>query len=114
MKKLFLLFLIFFSLNVLAQDVNYDKPPVFLECESQDIELLDNCFKTTLTKFIFSNFEVPQVVSDENYRGNIFVLFEVTEKGSFQVLYVDATYNELKDEIKNVFCTITLNSTCNL
>lgn len=103
MKKLFLLFLIFFSLNVLAQDVNYEKPPVFPDCETQDIELLSNCFKTELATFIHSNFNLPQVVIEENYKGNVFVLFEVTDKGNFKVLYIDATYNELKDEINNIF-----------
>ena len=103
MKKLFLLPLIFFSINVLAQDVNYEKPPVFPTCEAQDIELLNSCFKNELATFIHSNFKTPQVIIDENYEGNIFVLFEVNEKGSFQVIYVDATYNELKEEINNLF-----------
>ena len=103
MKKLFLLPLIFFSLNTLAQDIDYEKPPVFSECESQDIEVLNNCFKTTLAQFIHDKFKMPQIVIDENYKGNIFVLFEVTDKGNFKVIYTDATYTELKTEIETVF-----------
>ncbi|MCK0178583.1 gliding motility protein RemB [Flavobacteriaceae bacterium S0862] len=103
MKKLFLLPLIFFSLNVLAQDVDYGKPPVFPKCESQDIEVLSNCFKSELSHFIHEKFKTPKVVIDENYKGNIFVLFEVTNQGNFKVLYTDATYTELKTEIEEVF-----------
>ncbi|TJY32531.1 gliding motility protein RemB [Pontimicrobium aquaticum] len=106
MKKLFLLFLIFFSLNVLAQDVDYEKPPVFPNCETQEIGLLDSCFKNELVTFIHSNFQVPQVVTDENYKGNIFLLFEITKEGNFKVLYIDATYSELKNEIKRVFAKL--------
>ncbi len=54
-------------------------------------------------QFIFTNFKIPQIVIDENYKGDVVVLFEVNEKGSFNVLYVDAMYNELKDEVKRVF-----------
>jgi hypothetical protein len=103
MKKLFLLPLIFFSLNVLAQDVDYEKPPVFPKCESQDIEVLSNCFKSELAHFIHEKFKTPKIVIDENYKGNIFVLFEVTNQGKFKVLYTDATYTELKTEIEEVF-----------
>ena len=103
MKKLFLLPLIFFSLNVLAQDVDYEKSPVFPKCESQDIEVLNNCFKSELAHFIHEKFKTPKIVIDENYKGNIFVLFEVTNQGNFKVLYTDATYTELKTEIEEVF-----------
>ncbi len=103
MKKLLLLFLIFFSLNALAQDVDYEKPPVFPECDSQDIEALSNCFKSELSQFIFEKFKTPQIVLDENYIGNVFVLFEVTTEGNFKVVYIDATYTELKTEIEDVF-----------
>jgi hypothetical protein len=103
MKKLFLLPLIFFYLNALSQDTNYEKSPVFPKCESQDLENLSNCFKSELAQFIHEKFKTPQVVIDENYMGNVFVLFEVTVEGNFKVVYVDATYTELKKEIKNVF-----------
>jgi len=106
MKKLLLLPLIFFSINTLAQDIDYEKPPVFPECESQHQKTLSNCFKKELAKFLHSNFKLPQIVKDENYNGNVFVLFEVNEKGSFDVLYIDATYNELKNEVNNVFAQL--------
>jgi len=106
MKKLCLITLIFFSLNTLAQDVDYEKPPVFPECESLDHDALSNCFKSELTQFIYENFKIPQIVIDDNYKGNVFVLFEVTAEGNFKILYVDATYTELKTEINEVFAQL--------
>jgi len=105
MKKLFLLIiLIGIQLNLSAQDLtNYEKPPVFPECDSIQIQQTKLCFNNKLYQFIFTNFKIPQKVIDENYKGDVVVLFEVNAKGNFNVLYVDAMYNELKDEVKKVF-----------
>ena len=105
MKKLFLLIiLVGIQLNLSAQDLtNYEKPPVFPECDSIQIQQTKLCFNNKLFQFINNNFKIPQIVIDENYKGDVVVLFEVNEKGNFNVLYVDAMYNELKDEVKKVF-----------
>ncbi len=105
MKKLFLLIiLIGIQLNLSAQDLtNYEKPPVFPECDSIQIQQTKLCFNNKLYQFIFTNFKIPQRVIDENYKGDVVVLFEVNAKGNFNVLYVDAMYNELKDEVKKFF-----------
>ncbi|MBT8393293.1 MAG: gliding motility protein RemB [Flavobacteriaceae bacterium] len=105
MKKLFLLIiLIVFHINLFAQDLtNYEKPPVFPECDSVQIQQTKLCFNNKLYQFISENFKTPQNVIDENYKGEVAVLFEVNKKGIFNVLFVDAMYNELKDEVKKVF-----------
>ena len=105
MKKLFLLIiLISFQSNLYSQDLsNYEKPPIFPECDSIPIQDTKLCFNNTLFQFIFDNFQVPQTVIDENYKGEVAVLFEVTEKGNFKLLYIDAMYKELKDEATRVF-----------
>jgi hypothetical protein len=82
---------------------NFEKYPVFSECEELEINDLEACFINTLNDFVFSNLNVPEVVARENYNGSINVLFEVDKEGRFKVLYVDAIYNELKDEVKRVF-----------
>jgi len=97
MKRHWLLIILFFSLCSYTQNVStYEKPPVFSECDSLAIAELKSCFNYTLNDFIFKNFQVPQIVSDENYKGNVQVLFEINKEGTFQVLYVDAIYDELK------------------
>ena len=104
MKKFFLLILCIIQVNVFAQDIsNYEKPPVFPDCETQSIENLKTCFSQKVSEFVFRNFKVPQIVTDENYIGNIVVLFEVDAEGNFIILYVDAIYDELKTEAKRVF-----------
>lgn len=82
---------------------NYNKYPVFPECESVDIRQLPDCFQTTLNTLIFENFQLPQVVADENYQGQMVALFEVDAQGEFKLLYVDAVYDALKEEAKRVF-----------
>ena len=45
------------------------------------------------------------IVSNENYKGEVVVLFEVDTTGLFKVIYVDAMYDTLKTEVKRVFST---------
>ncbi|MGJ8591105.1 MAG: energy transducer TonB [Aquaticitalea sp.] len=104
MKKFFLFVFICFQLNGFSQNATtYEKPPVFPECESEPFENLKSCFNTKINQFIFENFKVPQIVADENYKGDVKVLFEVDKEGKVGLVYVDATYDELKNETKRVF-----------
>ncbi|MAO10917.1 MAG: gliding motility protein RemB [Flavobacteriaceae bacterium] len=105
MKRFISLLLVMACLPIAAQTTTgtFEKYPVFPECENESISSLQNCFDATLRSKVFSNFNVPNVVSEENYKGNVAVFFEVTKEGKFKVLYVDAIYNELKEETKRVF-----------
>lgn len=104
MKRLILLIAFISCINVFSQNENeYEKPPVFPECESESIDGLDECFNATLYKFINENYEVPVIVENENYNGQIVVLFEVDKDGRFNMLYADAIYDELKTEASRVF-----------
>ena len=104
MKHYSLLVFGFLQLTVFAQDIkDFEKPPVFPECENQDVAQLKSCFYNQLSQFVYSNFKVPQIVNDENYNGEVIVLFEVNAEGNFVVIYTDAIYNELKEETKRVF-----------
>ena len=104
MKHLYALLVFCISILTYAQDdSDYEKPPVFPECESESIENLKTCFHNTLSSFIDSNFKTPDIVNDENYKGDINVLFEVSEKGEFEIIYIDAVYESLKEEVKRVF-----------
>ena len=104
MKKLFLLALLVYSAQLNAQETNnYEKAPVFPNCQNETINNLDQCFKDQLATFIYGNLLVPQEVTDDNYEGDVFVLFEVTKEGVFKVIYVDATYSELKESVRQTF-----------
>lgn len=110
MRKIFLvLTAVVFGFNLNAQeaiDTKYDKYPVFEECNETDFQSLKDCFNYTLQNFIYSNFKVPNVVEEESYQGDMVTLFEVDAEGTFKVLYIDAVYEELKDEMKRVFAML--------
>jgi len=104
MKHIWLVTVLLISLLSNSQTLStYEKPPVFSECDSLAVDQLKSCFNLTLNDFIYKNFKVPQVVIDEDYCGSLQVLFEVNKEGVFKVVYVDAIYDELKEESKRVF-----------
>ncbi|MEL6810424.1 MAG: gliding motility protein RemB [Bacteroidota bacterium] len=81
----------------------FEKYPVFSKCEQVDADGLELCFNNTVRELIHANFKSPEIVSEENYKGVMNVFFEVDREGNFKVLYVDAVYKELKEEIQKVF-----------
>lgn len=99
MKKLFIPFL-FVSFIAFAQ---IEKPPVYNGCENESIQNLEICFQNNLKETILNEFQVPEIAKQENYKGQVKVVFLVTKTGSFEVLYVKAMYPELEDEAKRVF-----------
>ena len=104
MKRIWLVAVLLISFLGKAQTLStYEKPPVFSECDSLAANQLKSCFNFTLKNFVYNNFKVPQIVADEDYIGNVQVLFEINKEGEFSVVYVDAIYDELKKETKRVF-----------
>lgn len=98
------LFLVsFVFINAQTNTNSFEKYPVFPDCETKEIDDLENCFNKTLQDFIYKNFNVPEIVSEENYNGSVSIFFEVDKEGVFKVLYVDGVYTELKDEARRVF-----------
>ena len=108
MKKYASFLVLMISVSLFSQNpsASFEKYPVFKECESVAIDSLKNCFNFTLKQYVFENFKTPKIVSKENYKGKAEVFFEVNKEGEFKVLYVDATYNEIKDEVKRVFALL--------
>ena len=104
MKRILSLLLLVSTFNLFAQEQSfYEKPPVFPDCSEVEVSLLKQCFDTQIFGLILKNFQVPEDVTKENYKGDVFVLFEVSTEGDFQVVYVDATYKSLKEEVQRVF-----------
>ena len=104
MKRIVLFaFLITATFGYTQTLISYEKPPVFKECHSESVDQIKSCFNYTLNNHIYENFKVPQIVAEENYQGNIQVLFEINTEGKFNIIYVDAIYEELKDETIRVF-----------
>jgi hypothetical protein len=96
-------FLISLTLFAQTNTSTFEKYPVFPECEQTELEQLSACFNFTLSEFVYNNFKTPQIVASENYTGTIAVFFEIDKEGTFRVIYVDAFYEDLKEEAKRVF-----------
>ncbi|WP_034061168.1 hypothetical protein [Lacinutrix jangbogonensis] len=92
----FILIICFQSLAI-AQDNNI-KPPIFDSCKEEPIANLQKCFDSKVFNLLFKNFNVPDAVSEANYKGEVVILFEVDKEGGFRTMYVDAIYPELKAE----------------
>jgi len=105
MKKIAVLFFIFSFIFAKAQVSNPDieRFPVFPNCESLQSKSLENCFYNEVQNFIYTNFKVPENLKQNNYKGNVIVLFEVNDSGAFTVQYVDAFDADLVTESKRVF-----------
>jgi hypothetical protein len=105
MKNIASFLILLLSVCALSQSSSnsFEKYPVFKECANSEIDNLETCFNNTLQQFVYANFKSPEIVFSENFKGSINVFFEVDKEGKFRVLYVDAIYNELKDEVNRVF-----------
>lgn len=104
MKQLIALLLLLVQYCLFSQNTSFnEKPPVFPDCEGQPLVSQQQCFDNHVFQLISDNFKVPQKVTEDNYKGELVVLFEVDKTGQFKVVYVDAMYDELKAEAKRVF-----------
>ncbi len=107
MRSSILLLLLYFATSfpfyAQSDQGNYEKYPVFDSCNEVAAADLPTCFKSTLIAKILENFEMPQTVIDQNYQGEMVILFEVTEAGTFEVLNIQATYYELRSALQKAF-----------
>ncbi|HNP33709.1 MAG TPA: gliding motility protein RemB [Flavobacterium sp.] len=90
-------------INAQVSRKDTEKFPVFPSCESLQSNALENCFYNEVQDFVFNNFKVPDNLKEKNFKGNVIVLFEVTDVGNFKVTYVDAIDESLVAESKRVF-----------
>jgi hypothetical protein len=111
-KGLLTLILSICTFVAFAQDVNdsskqsglsAERFPVFPNCENLEAKSLENCFYNEVQDFVFQNFVVPENLVQNNFKGNIKVLFEVDKNGVFKVIYVNAVDDALIKETKRVF-----------
>lgn len=105
--KYFFQFLLFFGFSqIAAAQTSMEQFPVFPECKNSDAGQQEACFYNQIQEFVYTNFKVPQVVTDRNYKGNVIALFETDTTGTFKVLFTDAAFPELIDETKRVFAAL--------
>ena len=104
MKNLLLFFgVLLFSYNLIAQEDIY---PIYKGCNNTSEITLESCFYQQITNDVLSTFKIPKKVKEDNYRGNVNVVFLVTREGTFDVIYVNTPYKEIEDEVKRVFAQL--------
>nr|WP_288834825.1 gliding motility protein RemB [uncultured Flavobacterium sp.] len=112
MKKIVpILFLCFFTILGYSQSqdlssdavLNSQRFPVFPACQNLEATALESCFYNEVQEFVFQNFVVPENLVQNNFKGNVKVLFEVDATGVFKVIYVNAVDENLIQETKRVF-----------
>ncbi|NVK52913.1 MAG: gliding motility protein RemB [Flavobacteriaceae bacterium] len=103
MKKIFFIVAFFYSLIIFSQAEKY---PVFKECEGQELKQIEACFYKQTKSLFFKEFQSPEVLQKENYKGAVKAIFVVTNTGNFQLIYVNSPYKELNEEVKRVFNTL--------
>lgn len=103
MKKSLMVLFFLNAFFAFSQTRSSEKFPVFPNCEDLSDKELENCFYFQLQDFVFNNFQVPDDLKQNNYKGTIKLLFEVDTTGTFKVQYVDAIYPELVKESKRIF-----------
>ncbi|SEP32921.1 protein involved in gliding motility RemB [Flavobacterium sp. CF108] len=110
MNKFFLSFIIsLFTLLSFAQQTNVtpaftsEQFPIFPHCENLQSKNLENCFYREVQNFVYDNFQIPENLKQNNYKGEVKVLFEVDANGEFKVIYVNAADDLLVEEAKRVF-----------
>ncbi|MDN3642586.1 gliding motility protein RemB [Lutimonas halocynthiae] len=103
MKHFLLSFLILLSFSLKAQET---KPPVYPGCEDIVLNELMGCFNNKLKAALMEEFQVPAIAENENYKGTVKIVFVITKEGEFEILYINAMYQELEDEVHRVFKTL--------
>lgn len=104
------LLLIFFFLSFagISQTFSGDNErfPVFAECKEVNFDQEEKCFSSTLKAKIREEFELPEVVAQDEFRGEMIVLFQVDREGKIEAIYIDAPYAALKEEMSRVIAEL--------
>lgn len=104
MKHTYLVVFMFMGLFSYSQTINnFEKYPVFPSCEMVEISELPICFRENVQRSFSTLFRMPEIIEKDNYEGRMDILFEVTKEGSFKVIYANAIYSELKEEVNSAF-----------
>lgn len=113
MNKFFLSLVLIFSSFIVSSQQNGNSTvqsgftaemfPVFPNCENLEGKKLENCFYKEVQDFVFTNFQIPENLKQNNYKGAVKVLFEVNAEAEFKIIYVSAASEELSEEAKRVF-----------
>ncbi len=97
-----LLFVVVFSFSQNRSNTN-EQLPQFENCSSSSATMAEACFYNSIQELVFKNYKIPEQYNKPDFKSEITTVFSVEKDGSFTVLYIDAPFSELKEEMKRVF-----------
>lgn len=100
MKKIILAALLFFPFMMVGQ---MERMPVFKACQQQNSKTLEACFYTETKKAFFKEFQIPNILKNDGFKGSVSATFVVTPEGNFELIYLNSPYLELKEEVARSF-----------
>ncbi len=104
--------LLFFFIPFVSSPQTYvgdhERYPAFDECMEVNFDREEECFTNTLKSKVLQEFQLPAAVINDDFKGELVILFMVTREGEFRIIYVDAPFEELKTEVKRVFDALPL------
>lgn len=103
MKNLILILLLF---NFIISFSQNEKSPVYLGCENETLTNLETCFYSKVKSTVEKEFQIPDIVKKDDYKGILRIVFNVTKSGEFEILYVNSIYKDLENEARRVFNTL--------
>ena len=103
--KLSILFFLFIFFQGISQENEQmlETYPIFEACDDLPALRQKKCFSEQLKFLFFENLQVPISLKQSGKNAAINILFEVSEKGKFNIIYLDAGNLELRKEVKRVF-----------
>ena len=113
MKKLLLVFFLFFGINSVAQEgvtvkgntvTAREIPPVWPGCEKAADKKA--CFTQQLTQHLKKNYIFPRDEKGEFIRGKALVSFVIDKEGKPQILSVEGPKKALNEEAKRIILSI--------
>jgi len=105
MHRVNLVIFLFLVVNLISSQ---EKDPVYVGCENISINALNSCFNTKIQTAVVKEFNIPEIIKKDNFKGQIKIVFVVNKKGEIKVLHVKSPYKILEKEVLRVFATLPI------
>lgn len=77
--------------------------PRFEACIEVSASEQENCFRREFQKMLYTHYKEPEITSNEEYKGVVSIIFEVDKEGVFNIIYVEAEQEEIRQAFESAF-----------
>lgn len=97
------LFGLFTIVTVAQNGILIKSYPRFEACKEVSVVEEQSCFRKAFQQALYANYEEPDIISEEEYEGSASLIFEVDKEGIFQIIYIEADFDEVKQALQQAF-----------